>query len=468
MLHGLMIGAAAFVFYAVRWSNWASAEAETAHTHHLPIPSPPTPTWSMYSASDADVLFGTDGQDEIDRTRTDPHPDIPQGREEAVADSEMGGVGGFMCTSSSGGAAGMFGVGPLSSASARPWRYDFHAGNARREEVLQHAIAWLIEAQRDDGTWTTDGNRDHDLPADPLATALALYCFQRARFDTNPAFRPVDRAMQRGLRALIAGQEDDGGLAPWPAHPIATTVLMVEAWHDGLEPHAIAARRALAQILARQEPDLAHEAGLLGWRRRPEEATLDAWTTMWCTIALHTALTCDQLQDRTAFDGVLAWMRRGMDDAPERAAAMPLLRIAAFPLTWSEAGGSDLGERRLGVPGVGAVTAMHCGNPYDVDPIGSLTNAVGDDVVATVGEDDPAICWANTLALWYADDAPWLVWREILTQRLWRRQCLDGAWEAQPTIAGSDGRVATTALYAMALATVHGDHLFLDAMRRRD
>jgi hypothetical protein len=165
---------------------------------------------------------------------------------------------------------------------------DAFGGSTATEAAVAKALDWLAKQQsKDDGLWSlrgpyVDGGSQENRLA---ATAMALLAFQGA--GNTPREGKHRKVVERGWKALVKAQLDDGRFdvsPPLPTHHALyshaqATIAACELYgmtKAGM--HAVPARRALAYALAAQGPNG-------GWRYEPGQEG-DTSVTGWYMMAV--------------------------------------------------------------------------------------------------------------------------------------------------------------------------------------
>ena len=159
------------------------------------------------------------------------------GREEAMAESELGGSAAFMAIGAGDGASGMFGNrsgGGKKRAVAR------HGGSKEGQSAVDTALRWAKGQQRGDGTWGSE-------PFTTASTALTILTYLGAGYDHRMPSR-YRNSVRLGLDALLVRQPaqlDLAGLA-------LATCALAEAYAMSNDPDLKApTEERLAALLAR-------------------------------------------------------------------------------------------------------------------------------------------------------------------------------------------------------------------------
>jgi len=257
---------------------------------------------------------------------------VPKGREEAKADSEMGGQGAFMAIGAGGGASGMFGS---RSGGGKQRALGRFGGSKGSENAVDAALRWFKKHQGPNGGWEaltyalncTDAgakcepgeHHRNGTKEDAGLTGLALLCYLGAGYDHRmPSKYRV--TVKKGIDWLLALQTADGSFGEGAfnyEHAIATMAL-AEAYamsNDGSlrtpaqrGVDAIIARRAPAPAQAPPGIDLYGASGL-AWGDFVKTTTNKMHTSAcgWNVQALKSAKSAG-LDTKDGMGGAKVWL----------------------------------------------------------------------------------------------------------------------------------------------------------------
>jgi hypothetical protein len=398
---------------------------------------------------------------------------VPRGREEAVADSEMGGTGAFMAIGPGGGGAGMFGS---RSGGGRKRALGKGGGSKASESAVDAALRWFKKHQSVDGSWEADkywknctedpkcepGAISHDSAQDIVAamTGYALLCYLGQGHDHKTRGK-YQQVVKKGVDFLIAIQKPDGAFAARNyAHPIATMAI-AEAYAMTNDPDLRGpAQKGIDIILKRQNRDpKAADAAYsgLGWDYVNPTNRNDSSTTGWNAMALKSGYA-GGLNVGTGIDGVKKWLDkawRATNKDKKLDSLDPYKDQTYFPYSWDSATDKAEGGSLACVGMVcGVFTGRKAGDPL----MESLANFVMANQVPKGYPTNTYYMYYNTLGIFQIGGEKWKTWngsvRDMLIQAQRKGEgCLDGSWDWVGTgFPGHDiGRVLSTAYNCLCL-----------------
>ncbi len=418
---------------------------------------------------------------ETPSTDDDHDTQLPQGREEAVADVENGGQGAFMTIGTSGSAAGLNG---LRSPGGRKRAIATGGGSRETESGVEAGLRWLKKHQSPNGMWDTvnypvncsedpkcePGKASHGSKdgADAAMTGYALMCFLSAGYDhkTGNTYRNV---VKRGLEYLLSVQKPDGRLGARNYENAIATYALCDAYAmtndaDLKEP----AQKAVNSILACQaeDPKAVDKAyGRLGWDYLAANASRnDSSVTGWNVMALKSALAAG-LEVGSGIDGAKNWLKRTwLATNPDADKLDPYTGESRFPYTFDAATDKvDLGavgSNHKDLACVGMVASVFLGHHAGDKMLETLANYVAKhQTPATWGAMNSYYTYYNTMGMFQVGGPRWKKWNDTVKDILVNAQrkgegCFDGSWNWSDAKAwpGSDtGRILSTCYAILSL-----------------
>ncbi len=197
-----------------------------------------------------------------------------------------------------------------------------YGGTPASEDAVLEALRWLARQQQRDGSWSltgpyTDGANVENRMA---ATAMALLAFL-GHGETHQKPGMFQETVQRGLKALLAGQSKETGsfydeASGRSSHRFYThgqaTIAICELWamtRD--ETLSSPAQRAVDYCVESQDP------GRGGWRYRPRNDS-DTSVTGWIVMALQSARMGGLSVPPETLDRVTGYLDRASEERGSR------------------------------------------------------------------------------------------------------------------------------------------------------
>ncbi|MBA3707707.1 MAG: terpene cyclase/mutase family protein [Planctomycetes bacterium] len=415
---------------------------------------------------------------------------VAKGREEAVADSEMGGSGAFMAIGSGGGSAGMFGS---RSGGGRKRAVGRFGGSKGSESAVDAALRWLKRHQDPNGMWNavsypnncTDGggrcepgSNAYDEESTSVAlTGYALLCFLGAGFDHQTPNK-YKATVTKGLAWLLAAQHPDGRFGIRNYENAVASMAIAEVYAMTGDPSLKQpAQRGVDVILATQCLDSAPggapaagssaSSGRLGWDYITSTTRNDSSVTGWNVMALKSALAAG-LNVGAGMDGAKRWLERVWQNAnPQWRSLDAYTGRAIMPyaywddshrMTFLDHGNAEV-DKHVGVnlSCVGMVCAVFLGH-HAGDP---MLESFANEAIASIPAAYPFntyYVYYNTLGMFQVGGERWKRWngsvRDVLVNAQRKEaSCFDGSWDWKDTrFYGSDiGRVLSTVYNCLSL-----------------
>jgi hypothetical protein len=460
------------------------------------IAAPPIPVDPPHGPDPSPIEFPIDVPDDIDK----PSPiselevqleefqreeqnesNIPRGRSEAIADSEMGGSGVFMAIGAGDGASGIFGN-RIGDGKRRALRDT--CGNCKHsEDAVDRALRWFKKHQSANGQWDvvaypnncTDAGAKCE-PGDPgawnsksatdvAATGYALLCFLGAGYDHRMQSK-YRATVRKGIDYLLSVQAADGlwGERNYE-HPVATMAI-AECYAMSNDPDLKEpAQKAVKVILARQNQDKKGKDSAyasLGWDYINPTDRNDSSVSGWNVMALKSAAAAG-LSVGNGLAGAKVWLKKAWEAANPNHAVLkdPYQDESSFPYTWDSATNAivlEKGAEHHDLAPVGALCAVFLGHKSGDMMLESLCNYVMNHQFPASYPTNTYYMYYNTLAIFQAGGERWTKWNNSVRDMLVNAQrksadCFDGSWDWQGTkFPGSNtGRVISTAYCCLSL-----------------
>ena len=435
-------------------------------------------------APKSDLILTADLTSSEDETETDS-PVPKSNNEEAIASAEMGGPGVFMTLGVGGPSAGAFG---RRHGSGHKRAVSAGGGSRRSEGAVNAALRWFKRHQSPNGMWDAERyfqNCTEEVKCEPgslenyaaeqvnvAMTGYALLAFLGSGYDHRSP-NTYKMVVRKGLDYLLSAQKPDGLLgARNYEHPIAAMAL-AEAYAMSNDPELRApAQKAIAVILARQNPDdgAAAKAGQsssggLGWDYQNPGKRNDASVTGWNVMALKSA-HAGGLDVGTGITSAKAWLERawkanndGQEGRPDWQQLDPYTQTQSlFSYCWNGSAGyvKDMGHQNMAP--VGLACAVFMGHQAGDPMLESLANFVAKRQTPTAYPTNTYYLYYNTLGMFQVGGEKWVAWNAAVRDLLVNAQrkgegCFDGSWDFEGTgfHGHKIGRVLSTAYCALSL-----------------
>jgi len=369
---------------------------------------------------------------------------------------------------------------PLKSGNLRA------AGGTGTEQAVRDALDWLQAHQDDDGRWSCDGFMKHDPPEDRCwglgeecndvgVTGLALLAFMRA--GEGRVDGPFGDTFVRGLAWLLHEQDPETGrfdTRNWKGlydQGIVTLLLSeILASYDSSLIRS-AAQCAVNYLMRGRNPYGA-------WRYDvPPIGNNDTSITSWVVCALAAARRVGLTVDPDCFQGAKNWFNEVTDPGSGRCGYDHIGSMSARIAGRNEDYPAERGEAMT-------AAALYCRFVMGERPDTSESMRKG---AALLQRNLPQ--WqpsqrGNDMYYWYYGSyamsqmggSSWVAWNKALRPAVLESQRRDGAskgsWDPIGPWGYSGGRVYSTSIMALTLATYRQEHLWVseddaDARKRQ-
>jgi hypothetical protein len=414
--------------------------------------------------------------EKVSREEESDNPD-PKGREEAVADSEMGGQGAFMAIGAGGGSSGMFGK---RSGGGRKRAVGAGGGSKGSESAVEAGLRWLKRHQSPNGMWdpvgypanceenpkceagsTSSGN------VNAAMTGYAVLCFLGAGYD-HKSPNKFRETVKKGVEYLVSAQAADGGWGRNYENGICAMAVAEAFAMTGDTDLKDPAQRSMNKVMETQasDPKAADQAyGKLGWDYGKANADRsDSSVSGWNVMALKSGLAAG-LDVSAGINGAKNWLEVVWKATNPNWATLDVYTgESRFPYTYKASDGSvSIGA--VGAPShdlacVGMVSCVFLGHHAGDPMLETLANYV-------VKNQQPT-SWANmhlyyayynTLGMFQVGGEKWKIWNGTVRDLFVDNQrkgdgCFDGSWnwaDTQKWHGVEVGRVLSTTYCILSL-----------------
>ena len=399
--------------------------------------------------------------------------DVPKGRPEAQADTELGREGLAMAIGPGSGAMGMSGR-PNGAGKTRA--LGLVGGTPGSEKAVGGALRWFKKHQSPNGQWDVDGYAancsDPGARCEPgseytgeegdiACTAYALLCYLGAGYDHRMpgSYRTT---VKKGIDWLVSAQKGDGLWGNRNYEHAVATMAIAEAYAMTNDPALRGpAQKGVDVILARQSKD-ASGGYALGWDyTSPNPARMDASVSGWNVMALKSA-AAGRLNVGSGMAGARQYLERAWKACNKGFTAKdPYTDTSTFPYVWNsqtDAVQVEPGAEQHDMASVGALCAVFLGVLNDDPMLNSLANHVMKYQTPTTYPCNTYYLYYNTLAMFQVGGKRWDTWNNVVRDMLVNAQrtdgeCLAGSWDFEGTKfhGHKTGRLLSTAYVCLSL-----------------
>ena len=403
--------------------------------------------------------------------------EVPKGREEATADSEMGGSGAFMAIGAGGGSAGMFGS---RSGGGKKRALGQFGGNRASESAVDAALRWFKRHQGPQGEWHVSayvanctenpkcepGTPEH-CNAEQSTIALSGYavlCFLGAGYDHRMPSK-YKATVKAGLDWLVVQQKADGLFGDRNYEHAVATMAIAEAYAMTNDPALREpAQKAVDVLKERQNKDDAYG---LGWDYTKATDRHDSSVTGWCLMALKSA-AAGGLDIGETMTGGKVWLERAWKSCnPGWEKLDPYTGISDFPYVWRAKDNSF--EHTFNSPNltrglgrdcaaIGGLCAVFLGYKAGDILLETLGNHIMKHQVPKGFPTNTYYLYYNTLGIFQLGGDRWQTWNGTVRDLLVNSQrrgdgCFDGSWDftAKDFPGAGNGRILSTAYCCLSL-----------------
>jgi len=409
---------------------------------------------------------------EFSREEDNDNP-VPKGREEAKADSEMGGQGAFMAIGAGGGAAGMFGS---RTGGGKKRALGKFGGGKGSESAVDAALRWFKKHQSPNGQWDVDGypvnctenpkcepGSEHtDEAGDVACTGYALLCFLGAGYDHRMPSK-YKATVKKGIDYMLSIQKPDGLWGGRNYEHAVAVMAMAEAYAMSNDPALKGpAQKGVEIVLKRQTPEAGGGYGL-GWDyEAPNADRMDSSVSGWNVMALKSA-AAGGLSVANGMEGAKNWLRKSWEASNKDFKKLDPYGESRFAYTWSATSGnveiSDTpGSGHHDLSCVGLICAVFLGHKSGDIMLDTLANYNLKYYMPKGYPTNTYYMYYNTLGIFQVGGEKWDKWNAQVRDLLVNAQrksndCFDGSWDSEGTIfhGHKTGRILSTAYCCLSL-----------------
>jgi hypothetical protein len=413
--------------------------------------------------------------EEAASSEDDVEADVRRGREEAVADSEMGGSGAFMAIGAGGGSSGMFGS---RNGGGKKRALGKYGGSRGSESAVDAALRWFKKHQSANGQWDVDayqgncgdgakcepGTEHTDASGDIACTGYAILCFLGAGYDHRMPSK-YKATVKKAIDYLVSVQNGDGSFGEQNYTHAVATMALAEAYAMSNDPTLKdPAQKGVKIILDRQCPDDKNSGYGLGWDyTAPKPTRIDSSVSGWCIMALKSA-AAGGLSVGNGMEGAKSWLKKAWEASNPGFANLkdPYKDVSTFPYTYDSTNNAfDVGAPGSGIhemAPVGALAAVFLGHKGGDMMLESLCNYIVKNQFPATYPTNTYYMYYNTLAIFQAGGERWTKWNDTVRDMLVGAQrrsndCFDGSWDYANTVfhGHQTGRLLSTAYCCLSL-----------------
>jgi hypothetical protein len=387
---------------------------------------------------------------------------VPKGREEAVANMEMGGQGLMNFIGAGGGGAGMFGNrtgGGRNRSKAKMGPIGKPA-----EAASEAGLRWLKRHQSPNGMWSAtkyfenctvglkcEPGKDASGDEDVAMSGYAILCFLGQGYDHRTPNRYRD-VMKKAVTYLVSVQKPDGLLGERNYEHAVATMALIEAYAMSNDPELKKpAQLGVDMILARQGNVGGDEYARVGWDYvRPNPSRNDISVSGWNVMALKSALGAG-LSVGEGLTGSKKFVEGAWKAANPNWEKLsdPYKDKSVFPYTWNA---TSQKTERDHLSFVGATCAVFLGHRSGDIMLESLLNDSDERWIKSGAyKNNNYACYYLSLAMFQSGGDRWklcldtLIPYSVEVQRN-TNDCFDGSWDftGQSYHGADTGRVLST------------------------
>ncbi len=489
-LHVLMIALMGLLVWAVKAPEVDTPPVRVASIEPPPKkPDPPKETTVTPTTVPLDVesdnptpnpVTNLDLPVEQSEREADVDNPVPKGREEAVADSEMGGSGAFMAIGAGGGSAGMFGA---RGGGGKKRAIGKFGGSKGSESAVDAALQWFKKHQSPNGMWDVTKYPNNCTDAGPKCepgamrdgncnvgvTGYAVLCFLGAGYD-HMTPNKYKATVKKGIDYLVSVQGKEGMLGDRNYENAIATMALAEAYAMTSDPALKdPAQKGVDASLKNQNKDGkaaaaggSSTAAYLGWDYKDPTLRNDSSVTGWNIMMMKSALAA-QLNISHGMEGAKNWLDKTWKATNKDWAKLdPYKDVSRFPYVYTTDSGAI--EINAGVADekdfscVGAVCAVFLGHKAGDAMLETLVNYDLKNHLPTKYPCNTYYMYYDTLALFQVGGDKWKKWNDSVRDVLVNGQrkddgCFKGSWDfADTKFVGSDvGRTLSTAYCCLSL-----------------